>query len=268
MKPVRAAPNAACRAFEERLVEALGAEREPEEPTLPSDGHLATCVACSALRAQLDENRAVLGRLTEPSPPSDLAARLEALARKPAARTEALDVLALLSPGALAGPAPSLELVSRLVAIPGRENAAREAAAPPPNVVPFRRKLLTDWRYSVAFAYAAALLFVAFLRLDPLTVARETASDLSSKGESAISSARDAAAETLKARLEASGLVERVTPLRERLGYRVYRTVAVGKAKAVAYSGLVFERVFGSTETDPPAPRRGRPEPPAPSLRS
>ena len=44
-----------------------------------------------------------------------------------------------------------------------------------------------------------------------------------------------------------SAIGRAAAPITKRLDYRVYRAFAAGRARAVAYSQLVYERVFGGT---------------------
>ncbi|MGZ5381265.1 MAG: hypothetical protein ACXWFQ_05355, partial [Thermoanaerobaculia bacterium] len=103
------------------------------------------------------------------------------------------------------------------------------------------RPVVTDWRFAVAAAYAATFLIVALLRLDPMSAARGAANDLTSAGERALSEARVAAVR----RFDESALGRAAAPITKRLDYRVYRAFAAGRARAVAYSQLVFEKLFG-----------------------
>ena len=105
------------------------------------------------------------------------------------------------------------------------------------------KPILTDWRFAVASAYAATFLLVAILRIDPMTAARDAANDLTSAGERALTEARVVAVQ----RFDDSAVGRATAPIAKRLDYRVYRAFAAGRARAVAYSQLVFERIFGGT---------------------
>ncbi|HQQ79490.1 MAG TPA: hypothetical protein PLB01_19245, partial [Thermoanaerobaculia bacterium] len=70
--------------------------------------------------------------------------------------------------------------------------------------------------------------------------------DLTAAGERALTDARVAAVK----RVEDSAIGRYAAPLTKRLDYRVYRAFVAGRARATAYSQLVFERLFGgSVET-------------------
>src|SRR5262249_2724905 len=146
------------------------------------------------------------------------------------ARDEASRVMEFLKAGSLALPEPAPGFLSRLTFLPGRARALRQAESAEKERSRFRR-LVGDWRFSGAVAYAAALLTVVLLGVDPLTTARDAASDLTASGERALAQARSAAV----SRLEDSGLARAAKPYTERLDYRVYRAFAVGRARASAY---------------------------------
>jgi hypothetical protein len=106
--------------------------------------------------------------------------------------------------------------------------------------------VVTDWRFAVAAAYAASILVFAMLNVDPMAAARGAATDLTAAGERALTDARVAAVK----RLDESAIGRYAAPLTKRLDYRIYRALAAGRARAAAYSQLVFEKVFGgSVET-------------------
>ena len=97
------------------------------------------------------------------------------------------------------------------------------------------------------------------LGLDPLSVARRSATGLTESGERAIVEARGIASE----RLDRIVTSERRKPLQDQLAFRLYRSVAVGKAKAAAYVELAYERFFsgivlaeGRSGEPPPRPFR------------
>jgi hypothetical protein len=254
----------ACRAFEDRLAERLDASGAP----LPvGEPHVASCSGCADLVATLGENAATFCALSTPQPSADFFARLVSLPTDLTERNEAARVLEYLRPGALLAPEPSPGLLSRLAFLPARARAARHDRAPAPGRA-FLRRLVGDWRFSVVLAYAAALLAVVLLGVDPLTTARDAASDLTASGERALARARSAAV----ARIEDTPIARAARPYTERLDYRLYRAVAAGRARAAAYSQLVFEKVFGGALEAPTAssepPPSSRKEPSHGSLRS
>jgi len=222
--------------------------------------HASFCESCGPLLADCEENDRLLASLAVPEPPEALAASLEALAGTEPPRLAARGVLALLVPGALAAPAPSPALLRRLLAVPaGRPRQA----SPAPEESRFRR-WRSDWRVMVALAYAACLALVAVLGVDPLSAARSGASGMTAAGERAIAEARAVAGEKLDTVLAS----HRKRPLTEQLDYRVYRTLALGKAKTTAWAEILLGRVFGS-RVEGESPSRRPPREPEPSgLRS
>ena len=75
---------------------------------------------------------------------------------------------------------------------------------------------------------------------------------MTAAGERALAEAKVVAGEKLETVLAS----HRKRPLTEQLDYRVYRTLAVGKAKTTAWAEILLGRVFGSrVETEPPRPR-------------
>lgn len=257
----------ACRVFEDRLAERGLVPGTPETDALATDPHAASCTGCGALVAILGENAATFRMIGAPVLPPDLFARLVGLPTDLAGRNEAARVLEYLRPGSLLAPQPPPELFSRLAFLPARARAER------PSREAGRRRTLVqrlagDWRTSVALAYAAALLVVVALGVDPLTAARDAASDLTASGEKALVEARTAAV----SRISDTSLARAAKPYTERLDFRLYRAVAAGRARAAAYSQLVFEKVFGGaleapTASSEPALPHGR-EPAPESLRS
>jgi hypothetical protein len=125
------------------------------------------------------------------------------------------------------------------------------------------KPFVTDWRFAVVAAYAATFLIVALLRVDPMSAARGAANDLTSAGERALSEARVAAVH----RFGESALGRAAAPITKRLDYRVYRAFAAGRARAIAYSQLLFEKVFGEA-TDVLQASHDKPEPSEPFRRS
>ena len=260
---------AACRAFEERLVRALdrSAARWPLEALGDGDEHLAECADCRSVVAVLREHLLLLSHVAPAAPSAGLLRKLAALfgtARRPAeargTRTEAgtdhaapedgtgkngaEEVLGLLTPGVLARPVLSERLLERLARIPAERSRGKVVAIDAARERRARRgplSLLSDWRVAVTLAYAATLVLVAVLRLDPLSAAKSATADLTAAGEEAITTARTAAGKKI-AEVRSRG------SFRDQLDYRLYRAMAVGRARATAYAGLVFERVFGSEE--------------------
>ena len=254
-----------CRAFEEHLA------RDPDAVLgNPLPEHASGCPACSALVSRLTENTILLARLARPEPDAGFLAGLAAPPADFAARRESAAVLSLLSPGVLATPEPSGELLSRLAFLPARARAQAAAAGSPVRRAqrPLLSRLFGDWRVTVALVYGVLFLVVGALRVDPLSVARDAASDLTASGERVLQNARAAAARRLES-----------TELTRRLDYRIYRSVVAAKARATAYAQLVFEKVVGGEETVAAAskspsgararrPRRGTREPDRAVLRS
>jgi len=217
--------------------------------------HAASCESCGPLLADCTENDALLAALASPEVPGGLAAALAALGESEPARVATRSVLSLLSPGSLAAPEPSPALLRRLLALPAGH--PREAS----NVVEMGRfrRWRSDWRVLVAAAYAACFLIVAVLGVDPLSAARSGASGMAAAGERAIAEARVAASEKLDTVLAS----QRKRPLTEQIDYRIYRTLALGKAKTTAWAEILLGRLFGSrVENEAPATRPLRePEP-------
>ena len=233
-----------CRTFEERLAESLDlqlASLEGSGATPASDPHASGCPACASLLADLGQNHQTFRSLKPPPLSPDFTLRLRHLPTDFTLRRETESVLALLVPGALAHPEPSAELMSRLAFLPARSRARAAEPARGRGVLASFRGLVSDWRFTVAGAYVAAILIVMVLRIDPLSVARSAATDLTSVGEHAIAEARVIAVD----RLKDSRIARAATPLTKRLDYKLYRTVAAGQARAKAYSQLLFEKVLG-----------------------
>ena len=219
----------------------------------------------------VEENTRLLESLRHVQPSAGLMERLREISRTSPVRVEATETLGLLVPGTLQRPPFSPELRARLGRIPAEH--PRRAAAPALGKDPRLPAFLLDWRVSVAAAYAAAAVVVALLGVDPLSTARSAAFDLASTGQAAIEEARDAA----RQRLAASSLASRPEALSRQLDYRLYRSVEVSKAKAVAWGSVVLDRVFGQTEQQPAraggrersnAPRTLLREPDGPDFRS
>ena len=221
-----------CRAFEDTLLSRLD-EIGPDAPVSPPEEHAASCDDCRALVSLLETMRETFRVLAPPRPPVRLMRSLAATPADFALRREVASVLDLLSPGALALPEPSSELMGRLRFLPARAKAGEEK--------PAWRRWLRDWRVTVAIAYAATLIIVTLLGVDPMSAARGAASSLTSRGERAVEEAK----QTALARLESTALAEAEKPLTDRLDYRLYKTFAEGKAHAVAYAQIAFEKVFG-----------------------
>jgi hypothetical protein len=259
--------HSACRSFEERLPQALDAWEDRSLDGLPIDPHAASCASCAALIQALRAT-SILKTLRAPLPTERFAARLRALPADFAVRRAVAVSLELLESGALARPEPSPELMGRLLFMPTRARAAaREKARAASGAAGARgrwKPLLSDWRFTVAVAYAATLVLVVILQIDPLSAARGAASDLTAVGERALSDARSAAV----ARLEDSALGRATKPFTERLDYRIYRTLTAGRARATAYSQMVVERLFGGAMETSAEARPKTDEPAARSLRS
>jgi hypothetical protein len=237
----------ACRAFEQRLLGALDREPDAAAPAAracaAADAHAVSCADCAVLALLVAGQADAFGFLARPAPSGDLLERLAGEPADAAARARAAEVLSLLTPGALARPEPSPALLARLRALPG---ASRTAGVPNVRRGVFGRvrPVVTDWRFVVAAAYAASILVFAVLGVDPMAAARGAATDLTAAGERALTDARVAAVK----RLDDSAIGRYAAPLTKRLDYRVYRALAAGRARAAAYSQLVFERVFGGTD--------------------
>ncbi|HEX7613671.1 MAG TPA: hypothetical protein VF554_00195 [Thermoanaerobaculia bacterium] len=263
--------SAACRAFEQRLAEAL--DRAPEgavgraaRALETQNAHAAECPACALLASLVAGHAGVFAFVARPTPEPAFLDRLSETPIGVRARQQAAEVLSFLTPGALAKPEPSAALLARLTAV--SEGAPRAMA--PVNVrrgVFHRLKpVATDWRFAVAAAYAATFVIVALLRIDPMSAARGAASDLTSAGERALSEARVAAVH----RFGDSAIGRAAAPITKRLDYRVYRAFAAGRARAVAYSQLIYEKVFaGTVESLAVSTKETKdPEPPDPFRRS
>ena len=259
--------SAACRAFEQRLAEALdraaeGTTAAAARALAASDPHAAECSDCTRLATLVAGHAGVFAFLSHPEPSPEFLSRLSETPADVRARQEASEVLSFLTPGALAKPEPSRALVKRLLAVPAPapsgalSNVSR-------GIFGRLKPLVTDWRFAVAAAYAATFLIVALLRLDPMSAARGAAGDLTSAGERALSEARVAAVQ----RFDESALGRAAAPITKRLDYRVYRAFAAGRARAIAYSQLVFEKIFGGT-VDALQASHETPEPSEPFRRS
>lgn len=219
-----------CSGFEDRLVAALASGSEPER-----DAHAASCARCGVLVDDLPAIAAALRTLRAPDPSPALARRLLEAPADLASRAEAHAAVSLLD-GALRAPDPSPELLARLAFLPTRARASRPAGT----AGRLRRSaaaFFADWKLTVFSAYAMALVLVFVLRVDPISFARGTAEGLTTAGGKAVAEAREAAERRLgEARLTS------------RFDYRAYRLVAAGRARAVAYSQLLVERLFGDVE--------------------
>lgn len=247
-------PATPCR----RAEAALLSEGLPVPPEVAS--HASFCDTCGPLLATCEENDLLLAALAAPRPEAALVASLASLGESEPPRVAARLVMGLLAPGALAAPEPSPALLRRLLALPGGH--PREAA-PPPEASRFRR-WRSDWRVVVALAYAACLALVAILGVDPLSAARTGATGMAAAGERALAGAKVVATDKLDTVLAS----QRRRPLTEQLDYRLYRTIAVGKAKTTAWAEILLGRLFGSrVESEPPA-RRPLREPEPTDLRS
>jgi hypothetical protein len=255
---------AACRAFEETLARHLDGSG-PDVPVPETLEHGADCPDCRTLTACLNAAGETLRTLTPPRAPVRVLASLRALPADFAARREAASILDLLSPGVLVLPDPPAELMSRLHFVPARARAGGRAPAPPA-----WRRWLGDWRVTVAAAYAVTLIVVTVLGVDPLTAARGAASNLTAAGERALTDAREMAL----ARFDATARGQTEKPLTERLDYRLYRTLAAGRARAVAYAEIAFENVFGggsamaAASSDTTNPEKAPKSPTAPQRRA
>ncbi|MEO6324719.1 MAG: hypothetical protein ABIT01_06655 [Thermoanaerobaculia bacterium] len=243
-----------CRAFEERLAESLELRLSALDGSgaFPADAHAPGCPSCASLLADLEQNHRDFHRLKSPLIPVEFLERLRALPSDFAVRRETESVLALLTPGTLSQPKPSPELMSRLAFLPARSRAGLAHPVKRSGLLQTLRGLVTDWRFAVAGAYVAAILIVTILKIDPLSVARGAASDLTSVGEHAMAEAKTIAVD----RLKDTKLARVATPLTKRFDYKLYRTVAAGQARAKAYSQLLFEKVLG-TATDSRDTRQG-----------
>lgn len=236
--------SAGCRAFELRLTEGLdlspeGAAGRAARALAAQDAHPAECPACALLASLVAGHAEVFAFLARPEPSADFLGRLSGTPLGARERQRAAEVLALLTPGALARPEPSPALVERLRAIP-KPRAGAAVRNVRRSVFGRLEPVVGDWRFGVAAAYAATFVIVALLRIDPMSAARGAANDLTSAGERALSEARVAAVQ----RFDESALGRAAAPITKRLDYRVYRAFAAGRARAVAYSQLVYEKVF------------------------
>lgn len=259
--------TAACRAFEQRLAGAL--DRAGESGTAAAaraladgDTHASECADCALLATLVAGHAGVFAFLARPEPSPEFLSRLSETPADVRARQEASEVLSFLTPGALARPEPSRALLKRLLAV--SEAAPSGATSNVRRGIFGRLKpVVTDWRFAVAAAYAATFLIFALLRIDPMSAARGAANDLTSAGERALAEARVEAVR----RFDESALGRATAPITKRLDYRVYRAFAAGRARALAYSQLVFEKVFGGT-VDVLEASQKTPEPSDPFRRS
>lgn len=233
-----AAARADCRTFEEALLHRME-ESGPDAPVPPAEGHPGACPDCGRLVALLNAAAETLRDVAPPRPPVRLLRSLSGPPADFAVRRESAALLDLLSSGAIAAPEPSAELMGRLRFLPTRSAVAGRPGGP---AASRWRRLLSDWRFTVAAAYAATLVVVTLLGVDPMSAARGAASSLTSAGERAVQEAR----QTALARLSAAAQAETEKPLTERLDYRIYRTLAQGKARATALAQIAFEKVFGT----------------------
>ena len=248
------APAAPCR----RAEAALLATGVPVSPEVAS--HASFCESCGPLLLDCEENERILSSVAHPGPSASLVPSLAEISKTEPPRLEARGVMALLAPGALAVPEPSPALLRRLLALPAGHP---RQAAPQTEASRFRR-WRGDWRVLVAVAYAACLVLVALLGIDPLSAARSGASGMTAAGERALAEAKAVAGEKLETVLAG----HRKRPLTDQLDYRVYRTLAVGKAKTTAWAEILLGRLFGRrVEAETPARRPAR-EPDSPGLRS
>lgn len=240
---------AACRAFEQRLLAAL--DGSPDAPAAAAraaaaDAHAVGCADCATLAALVAGQADACAFLARPIASDAFLARLADEPEDAEGRQAASEVLAFLTPGALAKPEPSPALLARLEALPRASAEAPAASNVRRGAFGGLRPILTDWRFAVTAAYAASILVFALLNVDPMAAARGAATDLTAAGERALTDARVAAVK----RVEESAIGRYAAPLTKRLDYRVYRAFAAGRARATAYSQLVFEKVFGgSVET-------------------
>ena len=239
-----------CRAFEGALEKALSTERVESLDALLFDAHVGACSDCRGLLFAVRLNAAILAHVSPARVDASFVGRLSAPPSDFAERRAASEILDLLRPGTLTAPAPSPELLSQLAFLPTRANAQNGQEARPRGILSW---LFGDWRVTIAATYAVTMVLLFVLGLDPLSAARETASDLTSAGERAVTEARSLAAE----RLAKSGL----SPLRDRFDYRAYRALAATRARAAAYGQLVLEKVFGGVEvvTESSTPPQKRP---------
>ena len=247
-------PSAPCRRAETALL--AGGLPVPAEVA----SHASFCDACGPLLADCEENERLVSALAAPDPPQRLPEALAALSSTLPPRVAAREVLALLGPGALATPEPAPALLRRLLAVPRTRQRPEVAQA---GASRFRR-WSSDWRVLVALSYAACLVLVAVLGVDPLSAARSGASGMTAAGERALAEARAVAGEKLETVLASN----QKRPLTEQLDYRVYRTLAVGKAKTAAWAEILLGRVFGRRVESEPAPRPPAREPDPSRLRS
>ncbi len=253
--------SAACRAFEQGLLAAL--DREPEAASLAAracaaaDVHAAACADCAALAALVAGQADAFAFLARAAPSEALLARLLDETGDGEDRQAASEVLSFLTPGALAKPEPSATLLARLNALPRASSTAPSGANVRRGVFARIRPVVTDWRFAVTAAYAASILVFALLRVDPMAAARGAATDLTAVGERALTDARVAAVK----RVEDSAIGRYAAPLTKRLDYRVYRAIVAGRARATAYSQLVFEKFFGSSVETVQSAATSAPEP-------
>ena len=232
-------------------------ETGPDAPLPPEDGHPEGCAECRSLVAILNargrgpplDHAAASAR---PAPPvaRDPSARLRRPAR--GGRSFSISSLPVLS----RSPEPSPELMGRLRFLPTRAGAVGEPRLRPAGW----RRWLADWRVTVVVAYVVTLVIVTLLGVDPMSAARDAASSLTSAGERAVEEREADRARAARRR----GAAQAEKPLTERLDYRIYRTIAEGKARVVPYAQIAFDKVFGGRTVEdrdrrhPGSFRRGR----------
>ncbi|MDL2717112.1 MAG: hypothetical protein PT977_05110 [Acidobacteriota bacterium] len=262
--------SASCRAFEQSLAEALdlapeGALARATRALAAHDAHAPECPACALLASLVAGHAEVFAYVTRPAPAPEFLERLSRTPLDVRTRQAASEVLSFLTPGALARPEPSPALLDRLRAVP-EPRAAAAASNVRRGVFGRLKPVATDWRFAVVAAYAATFAIVALLRIDPMTAARGAAGDLTSAGERALSEARVAAVQ----RFDKSAIGRAAAPITKRLDYRIYRAFAAGRARAIAYSQLAYEKVFaGAVESLAISAKAvNAPEPSAPFQRS
>ena len=227
------------------------------------------------------DHERLLRSLAPPMPQEALLERLRDIGTRPPAREEVRETLALLLPGTIQTPRLSEEATRRLLEIPG-QLSRKEAGAPEVRVQPrvLSFSFVRDWRVAVVAAYAAALVVVALLGVDPVSAARSTASGFAVKSQHALAQARDAASDVARRRLDQNRLEFEGRTLSRRLDTRIYRAIALTKATAAAWGTIMMERAFtqaeapsqagqrrNSTTTEGPG-RTGLREPDGPDFRS
>ena len=228
-----------CRAFEHVLLAAL--EREPDAPApaaraaAAGDVHAAGCATAPPSRLPCRTGGRARSRGC-PRPLPFLARLAEPGTRL---RARASDVLSFSRRALREARAPAPARAAPRGPRPSRRPAPRTSAAA--SSAGRRSHRLAVRRDGASCRVHPRL---RALNVDPMA-GRGAATD-SRPWESARSRRTRVAAVR---RVEDSAIARYAAPLTKRLDYRLYRAFAAGRARAAAYSQLVFEKIFGGDES-------------------